>query len=141
MPMTADEIGSMVVSRQADGIALLASLSPFGTRVLSSSSQRALPIVIGCETIAEELSSFPGIHVDNVAAAREATNYLLELGHKRIAFVYGEHKTLLTQDRENGYREAMKSAGDFPFTFQFAHIAQVDKHNIRGGRLGQCICS
>lgn len=109
--MTADEIGSMVVSRQADGIALLASMSPFGTRVLSASSQRALPIVIGCETIAEELSSFPGIHIDNVAAAREATNYLLELGHERIAFIYGEHETLLTQDRENGYREAMGNTG------------------------------
>ena len=26
-------------------------------------------------------------------------------------FIYGEHKTLLTQDRENGYREAMGAAG------------------------------
>ena len=111
--MTADEIGSMVVSRQADGIALLASMSPFGTRVLSASSHKALPIVVGCETIAEELSSFPSIHIDNVAAAREATNYLLKLGHERIAFMYGEHKTLLTQDRENGYREAMGDAGKF----------------------------
>ena len=109
--MTADEIGAMVVSRQADGIALLASMSPFGTRVLSSSSQRALPIVIGCETISEDLSSFPGIHINNIGAAKEATNYLLGLGHERIAFIYGEHKTLLTQDRENGYREAMSEAG------------------------------
>ena len=108
--MTADEIGSMVVSRQADGIALLASLSPFGTRVLSATSHRALPIVIGCETIAEDLSSFPGIHIDNIAAAKEATRYLLKLGHERIAFIYGEHKTLLTRDRESGYREAMSEA-------------------------------
>ena len=108
--MTADQIGSMVVSRQADGIALLASLSPFGTRVLSATSHRALPMVIGCETITPELSSYPGIHIDNVAAAKEATHYLLGLGHERIAFIYGEHKTLLTQDRENGYREAMTEA-------------------------------
>jgi LacI family repressor for deo operon, udp, cdd, tsx, nupC, and nupG len=45
-----------------------------------------------------------------VVAAKEATNYLLGLGHERIAFIYGEHKTLLTQDRENGYREAMTGA-------------------------------
>ena len=108
--LTADQIGSMVVSRQADGIALLASMSPFGTRVLSATSNRALPIVIGCETISDELSSFPGVHIDNVAAAKEATNYLLKLGHERIAFIYGEHKTLLTQDRENGYRKAMRAA-------------------------------
>ena len=108
--MTADQIGAMVVSRQADGIALLASMSPFGTRVLSATSHRALPIVIGCETISEDLSAYPGIHIDNIAAAREATRYLLDLGHERIAFIYGEHKTLLTQDRENGYREAMTGA-------------------------------
>ena len=108
--LNADEIGAIVVSRQADGIALLASMSPFGTRVLSASSQRALPVVIGCETISDELAAYPGIHIDNVAAAREATTYLLELGHERIAFIYGEHKTLLTQDRENGYREAMTVA-------------------------------
>lgn len=108
--MTADEIGAMVVSRQADGIALLASLSPFGTRVLSASSHQALPMVIGCETIADELSSCPGIHIDNISAAREATHYLLDLGHERIAFIFGEHKTLLTQGRENGYRSAMTEA-------------------------------
>jgi LacI family repressor for deo operon, udp, cdd, tsx, nupC, and nupG len=109
--MTADEIGAMVVSRQADGIVLLASMSPFGTRVLSSESHRALPIVIGCETISPELARFPGVHIDNVAAAREATNYLLKLGHRKIAFIYGHDTSLLTRDRESGYRDAMHKAG------------------------------
>lgn len=109
--MTADEIGAMVVSRQADGIVLLASLSPFGTRVLSTQSRRALPIVIGCETISTELDRFPGVHIDNVAAAKEATRYLLNLGHRKIAFVYGNDRSLLTMDRESGYRDAMQSAG------------------------------
>jgi len=109
--LTADEIGAMVVSRQADGIILLASLSPFGTQVLSADSERALPMVIGCETIAPELSDIPAIHIDNVAAAREATAYLQGLGHRRIAFMYGEHQTLLTMDREAGYRQAMEAGG------------------------------
>ena len=109
--MTADQIGSMVVSRQADGIVLLASMSPFGTRVLSSESHRALPIVIGCETISPELARFPGVHIDNVSAARQATNYLLKLGHRKIAFIYGNDTSLLTRDRESGYRDAMRKAG------------------------------
>ena len=109
--MTADEIGAMVVSRQADGIVLLAAMSPFGTEVLSSKSHRALPIVIGCETISSELAAFPSVHIDNVAAAREATNYLIEAGHRRIAFIKGPEQSLLTLDRERGYRSAMQSAG------------------------------
>lgn len=109
--MTADEIGAMVVSRQADGIVLLATMSPFGTEVLSSKSHRALPIVIGCETISSELAAFPSVHIDNVAAAGEATNYLVEAGHQRIGFIKGPEQSLLTMDRERGYRRAMESAG------------------------------
>jgi len=109
--MSPDEIGAMVVSRQADGIVLLASMSPFGTEVLSSKSQRTLPIVIGCETVSPELESFPGVHSDNVAAAREATDYLLKLGHRKIAFISGQKESLLTEDREHGYRSSMGEAG------------------------------
>lgn len=105
--MTADEIGAMVVSRQADGIILLASMSPFGTKVLSAKSHRMLPIVIGCETISPELSGFPSVHIDNVAAALDATNYLIAQGHTRIAMIYGSKTSLLTKDREFGYRGAM----------------------------------
>ncbi|NNJ64656.1 MAG: LacI family DNA-binding transcriptional regulator [Xanthomonadales bacterium] len=109
--MTEDEIGSMVASRLADGIVLLASLSPFGTRVLSAKSRRALPIVIGCEAVSDELADFPGVHIDNEAAARELTGYLASLGHRRIAFISGQEDSLLTRDREKGYAAAMQAAG------------------------------
>ena len=108
--LTEDEIGALVVSKQTDGIILLASMSPFGTKVLSAKSRRALPIVIGCETISPELSHFPGVHIDNVAAATEAINYLIANGHQRIAMICGEETSLLTKDREFGYRAAMHKA-------------------------------
>lgn len=108
--MTADEIGALVVSKQTDGIVLLASLSPFGTEVLSAKSHRALPIVIGCETMSPDLAGFSSVHIDNVAAAKEATNYLISMGHRRIAMICGETSSLLTKDREAGYRVAMNQA-------------------------------
>lgn len=109
--MTADEIGAMLVSNQTDGIILLASMSPFGTDILSAKSQRRLPIVIGCETVSPELANFPSVHIDNVAAAKDATNYLVSKGHKRISMVSGQVSSLLTKDREIGYHAAMKEAG------------------------------
>ncbi len=109
--MTADEIGAMLVSRQTDGLILLASMSPFGTDILSAKNRRRLPIVIGCETVSPELAEFPSVHIDNVAAAKEATNYLISRGHKRIAMIYGQATSLLTRDREFGYRTAMQEAG------------------------------
>ncbi len=108
--MTADEIGAMLVSKQTDGIILLASMSPFGTEILSAKSRRRLPIVIGCETISPELSEFPSVHIDNVAAAKEATNYLISQGHRRIAMICGQASSLLTKDREYGYRAAMNQS-------------------------------
>ena len=109
--MTADEIGAMLVSNQTDGIILLASMSPFGTEILSARTRRKLPIVIGCETVSPELQDLPSVHIDNVAAAKEATNYLIDRGHSKIGMIYGEESSLLTKDRELGYREAMKRAG------------------------------
>jgi LacI family repressor for deo operon, udp, cdd, tsx, nupC, and nupG len=109
--ITADEIGARVASRQADGIILLAALSPFGTEVVSASSRRALPIVIGCETMAPELSQFPAVRIDNAAAATDATAYLVGQGHRRIALIHGFADSPLTADRERGYRLAMQRAG------------------------------
>ena len=108
--MTADEIGAMLVSNHTDGIILLASMSPFGTEILSAKSRRQLPIVIGCETVSPELDDLPSVHIDNVAAAKEATNYLIDQGHQRIGMIHGLESSLLTKDREFGYRAAMKEA-------------------------------
>lgn len=108
--MTADEVSAMLVSRQTDGIILLATMSPFGTEVLSARSRRRLPIVVGCEKVSSELADLPSVHIDNVAAARDATNYLISQGHERIGMIYGQASSLLTKDRERGYRAAMKAA-------------------------------
>lgn len=109
--LTADEVGAMLVSRQADGIILLASVFPYGPEVLSRARRNAQPIVIGCETVSAALSELPSVHIDNVAAASDATRHLLALGHRRIAFMTGKASALLTRDRESGYRRAMLEAG------------------------------
>lgn len=109
--LSAHEIGKILVSRQADGIILLASVFPFGSEVLSTARQRAQPIVIGCEVISSELEEFPSVHIDDVAAGKEATEFLIAEGHTRVAFITGQASSLLTKDRERGYELAMHSAG------------------------------
>lgn len=109
--MTADEIGAKLASKQTDGIILLASMSPFGTEILSARSRQRLPIVVGCEKVSSDLADLPSVHIDNVAAAKDATNYLISQGHSKIGMIYGQKDSLLTRDRELGYRAAMKQAG------------------------------
>ncbi len=108
--LTADQLTTMVVSKQTDGIILLASMSPFGNQVLSAQNQRLLPVVIGCEAVAPELTNYPSVHIDNKAAASDATQYLISQGHRKIGLICGPENSLLTKDREAGFRMAMDSA-------------------------------
>ena len=49
--------------------------------------------------------------MDERAAAAEATNHLLDLGHTRIAFISGEPSFASSTLREQGYRAAMRERG------------------------------
>jgi len=61
------------------------------------------------------------VHPDDLAAGRRATEHLLSLGHRRIAFVDTSHPQdrmdiahYSAQDRADGYAAAMKAAGQTP---------------------------
>ena len=106
-----EEFGAMMVSRQVDGMILLATMPPFGANLDQISPQRRLPVVLGCEPISDEMEALPSVHIDNFAAADEATRHLIGLGHQRIAFVSGPEGSLVTRDRERGFRAAMHDNG------------------------------
>ncbi|MDQ2076127.1 LacI family DNA-binding transcriptional regulator [Marinimicrobium sp. ABcell2] len=109
-PPELDEYCKMVMSKEADGIIILASPSPFAGASAYSTQDRRTPIVLGCENVTDELAHIPSVRVDNRRAASEATQYLLQLGHERIGFIAGSRSSLLTRDRERGYWDAMKSS-------------------------------
>ncbi len=44
---------------------------------------------------------------DNVAAAQEATQYLINLGHKNIAYIGNESNLMFSADRKSGYQLAL----------------------------------
>jgi DNA-binding LacI/PurR family transcriptional regulator len=62
--------------------------------------------------------SWPSIRIDDVAAARAATQHLIELGHTRIAHISGdafdEFAFTAHVDRRAGYRAALRAAGILP---------------------------
>lgn len=106
-----EEVGAMLVSRQVDGLILLATQPPFGTNLDDFNRQGRLPVVLGCEPISDEMETLPSVHIDNFEAAFEATRHLIDLGHERIAFVSGPPGSLITRDRELGFRAAMSDFG------------------------------
>jgi len=54
------------------------------------------------------------VGIDNIAAAKEAVTYLLDLGHRRIMHLTMEDPTVTVRDRMQGYMEAMISRGIRP---------------------------
>ncbi|MEH6550275.1 MAG: LacI family DNA-binding transcriptional regulator [Pseudomonadales bacterium] len=105
-----DEYNKMVLSKQADGVILLAAICPFTAPIARPSESKQAPLIVACESVSEDLANLPSVRIDNESAAGEATDYLINLGHKDIAFIYGSSNSTLTLDRERGYKKAMKIA-------------------------------
>lgn len=51
------------------------------------------------------------VYMDDGAAARRATEHLLDLGHRRIAYVQGHPEYAMSPDRLRGFREAIEARG------------------------------
>ena len=56
-------------------------------------------------------STMPSVHADNLAGAITATEYLIGLGHRRIGYLGGRPDLESAQRREQGYRDALITAG------------------------------
>jgi DNA-binding LacI/PurR family transcriptional regulator len=54
---------------------------------------------------------FANVETDDMAASLAATQHLLELGHRRIAFLAGHPAVPSAQERLEGYRRALRDAG------------------------------
>jgi LacI family transcriptional regulator len=67
------------------------------------------PVVAVDHNIAS--SSLPTVDSDNLRGAIDATEYLVGLGHRRIAFLAGRQDLESAHLRERGYRQALTAAG------------------------------
>lgn len=56
-------------------------------------------------------TDIPVVEIDNEAGAREATQHLIGLGHRRIAHIGGSLGTTVTPKRFRGYATALAAAG------------------------------
>jgi LacI family transcriptional regulator len=51
------------------------------------------------------------VRIDDFAAAKEMTDYLIGLGHRRIGLIMGHPHHIAAQERERGFRAAVVDAG------------------------------
>ncbi len=106
-PQREDEYLRLLFARQIDGLIIAPTGVP--SERLNRMAAAEIPIVL-LDRQMPGLNA-PLVNVDNQRGAYEATRYLIELGHRRIAVLMGL-ETISTQlDRFNGYKQAMEDAG------------------------------
>lgn len=107
-----DYYQQMVRCKQADGFILLAGLSD--RHPIEGGKQ--LPIVLACEphSLENSANQLPCITIDYQHAARDATEYLIQLGHTELAFISHNHPTLTITEQQAGFQKAMLNAGLSP---------------------------
>lgn len=100
-------ISNFVFNKQIAGLILLDSRIPFD---MHSDKEHILPpTIMICEhAIGVDV---PMVHIDNLTAAYEAVNFLIEKGHQRIATITGPQEEGLASYRLKGYEQALKRSG------------------------------
>lgn len=93
-------------SRRVDGIIILTGrLTDASLTTLAQS----LPVVVTGRSL--KASGLASLIFDNFEGGRLATHHLLQLGHRRIAFITGDTRHPDAKERHRGYRAALEAAG------------------------------
>lgn len=98
-----------LLSKRVDGLIVLGGSLPEETLIQIS---QTVPLI----TVGRKIKSLMPqcIYVDNVKAAFDATQLLIQLGHRNIVHVSGLPTHIDAIERTNGYRKAIEAAG-LPF--------------------------
>ena len=85
------------------------------------------PVVVACRYLSD--ANLPNVTIDNMAASREMTEYMLNLGHRRIACLCGNTGLAIYKSRLTGYYQALEGRG-IPVDEGLVCMAEPD---IQGG--------
>jgi LacI family transcriptional regulator len=107
-PCDAAGIIEMSSQRQVDGF-IVTPPADNATELLQTLARMEVPFVR--LTPFDRESAWPYVTATDRAGAREMTRYLLDLGHRRIGYVFGLAESRAAHDRLAGYRDALEEAG------------------------------
>ncbi len=104
----ATDIGGLADQTHLDGLVLTPPLSS-SKELIAALDERELPFVRIAPNRMRHASPF--VDVDDQAAAREMTEYLVGIGHRRIGFIIGNPEHYASGRRLEGYKAALKRHG------------------------------
>lgn len=109
-PQLIDELADLVLHSRLAGLVLAPPISENDdiVQALADRGIHVVRIVSGAEAPG---GPAPAVHVNDRAAAYALTDHLIELGHRRIAFLSGEEEHRSTPERRAGYEAALRAHG------------------------------
>lgn len=107
-PETAEELRALLATVRLDGVILT---PPVVDKVALLDILDAAGVPYIRIAPAHDPERSPRVRVDDRGAARQVTRHLINLGHRRIAFVRGHPDHSAAEERLAGFRDAMRMAG------------------------------
>jgi DNA-binding LacI/PurR family transcriptional regulator len=107
-PIFAALIDQLVNGRRVEGLIVINPYADERHTLLPAD----FPIVFAGSRPRQEIAY--SVALDDVAAAREATEHLLSLGHRRLGHITGPLVEDCSQDRREGFWQALQAAGITP---------------------------
>lgn len=98
----------MVQGKRVDGFIIL--YSRLNDPILNYLRKENFPFVVVGKPY-KNVDEINHVDNDNIKAGKELTDYFIQRGHDRIAFVGGSPDLVVTIDRLEGYRQALQNAG------------------------------
>ena len=111
-----------LIGKRVDGI-IVASINRNDTKI-KQLYDNGFPIILYNSSLDDPKANF--VVIDNIKGAKRAIDHLVELGHKKIAYIAGPFKYLTTYQRFLGYKEALLQHGipyeeDFVYREEFSY--------------------
>jgi len=106
-PEEEERMATLLIQQQVDGIILASATRE--SKVPDLLAAAGVPVVMVSRHIKDYQADY--VVTDNVKGGYMVTRHLIGLGHRRIAFVRGTPGASTSEDREEGYRQALQDHG------------------------------
>ncbi len=114
----------MVMERRVDGL-LIISTRPQDKRIIYLIKQDFPFVAFGSSDLNVD---FPCLDVDGEKGMCRLTQHLIDLGHRRIAYISAPFDLMYAHQRMEGYKKAL-AANDIPFDDALVTIGDLTEHS------------
>ncbi len=128
-------VTALIDEAHLDGVIISPPVSD-AMPLIEELERRKIPFVRIAPGIAR--GSTLSVAIDDVAAGRELTEYLIGLGHRAIAFVKGPANHISSEERHQGYRDALEVHG---VTYDPDLVVQGDYSFASGRKAAETLLS